>query len=145
MTSDEIANLWKTDTHIDMTELGAESTKIPQLHSKYLSLLIEGQREERATRSVLQKLTRDKSAYYSGTLDKKTLDYYGWAPFLKKVLKTELKDYLEADKDLQEAVHDHDVAVSKIKQLEEIIKALNGRGYLIKNAIDWMKFQNGVI
>lgn len=145
MTSDEIADLWKTDTHIDMTELGAESTKIPQLHSKYLAFLIDAQEQERMARRYLQVLRRDKSAYYMGTIDKRTLDHYGWAPFLKKVLKTELDDYLEADKDIQELKQEHDIAISKIKQLEEIIKALNGRGYLIKNAIDWMKFQNGAI
>lgn len=144
MTSDEIADLWKTDTNIDMTELGAESIKIPQLHSRYLSLLIEAQGQERVARRALQILRRDKSAYYLGTIDKKTLDYYGWAPFLKKIIKTELDDYLEADKQIQELKHEHDIAICKIKQLEEILKALNGRGYLIKNAIDWIKFQNGV-
>ena len=31
----------------------------------------------------------------------------------------------------------------KINFLEQILKHLNGRGYLIKNAIDFLRFQTG--
>lgn len=143
MNSSDIAALWQRDTDIDMTELGAESTKVPQLHGKYLSLLVSAQSEERQARRQVQVLTRIKSEYYMGTLDKRSLDKFGWAPFLKKVIKTELPLYLESDEDLQKLQAELMEATSKTKMLEEILRSLNGRGYLIKNAIDWIRFQQG--
>jgi hypothetical protein len=31
-----------------------------------------------------------------------------------------------------------------LRYLEEIIKSLSNRGYIIKNAIDWLKFTSGM-
>ena len=143
MTSEEIAAEWKKDTQIDMTELGAESIKIPQLHSKYLNYLMSSQREEKQLRydlSIVQKL---RTEYYMGILDKKTLDMNGWLPFLKKILRTDLPTYLESDEKIQPYRDEYDACVRRTKQIEEIIKAINGRGFLIKNAVDWLRFQNG--
>lgn len=144
MDSIEIAEMWQRDTDIDMTELGGESLKVAKLHGKYMSILVAAQNEERIARSQVSTLIRIKSEYYMGTLDKRSLDKFGWAPYLKKVIKTELPLYLEADEDLQKLQAEQSKAYAKTKQLEEILRSLNGRGYLIKNAIDWMKFQNGV-
>lgn len=143
-TIEQITDMWSADSVIDMTELAGESIGTSKLHSKYIKLMMEAMEEERIARKALYVLQRDKSAYYLGTIDKKTLDHYGWAPFLKKIIKTELKDYLDADKDMQEASLLKDIASAKIRLCEEIIKSLHGRGYLVKNAIDWIKFQNGV-
>ena len=40
MTMEEIMEAWSNDSNIDRTELGEESLKIPQLHSKYYKMLI---------------------------------------------------------------------------------------------------------
>lgn len=143
MTQDEIAVEWQRDTSIDMTELGGESTKIPKLHDKYLKMLIDAQSEEREARYALRKMNLLKTEYYLGQLDKKTMDRFGWPPFLKKVMKPDLYLWLEADVELQGFERDLSIATAKTKQIEEIIKTLHGRGYLIKNALDWIKFQNG--
>ena len=37
-TLDDLFDLWAEDSKIDRTELGEESIKIPQLHSKYYKL-----------------------------------------------------------------------------------------------------------
>ena len=37
-TLDDLFDLWADDSKIDRTELGEESIKIPQLHSKYYKL-----------------------------------------------------------------------------------------------------------
>ena len=36
MKTEEIITAWETDSELDKTELGKESLRIPQLHSKYL-------------------------------------------------------------------------------------------------------------
>lgn len=143
MTRDEIAAEWQRDTQIDMTELGAESVKTTKLHSKYLTQLINAQNEEREARKALNKMTLLKTEYYLGNLDKKTLDYHGLAPFLKKVMKPDVYMWLEADANIQMCQDDLTVSTQKVKLLEEIIKSLNGRGYLVKNGIDWERFKNG--
>jgi hypothetical protein len=37
----ELIQIWKEDCKIDDTELGQESTRIPNLHAKYLEIFSE--------------------------------------------------------------------------------------------------------
>ena len=41
MTLDQMMEEWRKDSSIDTTELGNESLKIPELHSKYLKIYFE--------------------------------------------------------------------------------------------------------
>ena len=49
MTLDQLMEEWRKDATIDSTELGTESTKIPELHSKYLKLYFDERRVLKGT------------------------------------------------------------------------------------------------
>lgn len=144
MKTDELIQEWEKDSEIDRTELGKESLKIPQLHSKYL-------KEFYGAKSMYVKLTADykrlyklKHQYYQGVLSKEELDQLGWEPQPLKILKTDIPVYLESDTDLQTIQQKLQLVEDKIGIIENIIKTLNNRGYLIKNAIEWEKFKMGL-
>jgi hypothetical protein len=51
--------------------------------------------------------------------------------------------YIEADDDVVTSNLKIDMQQEKVDFVEAIIKSLTTRGYQIKSAIDWHKFQNG--
>jgi len=142
--TDELIVEWEKDSEIDRTELGRESLRIPQLHSKYL-------KEFYLAKSLLVKLNADydtlsrlKHQYYLGILSKEELEQYGWDPQPLKILKSDIPMYLSSDAELQTIQTKIRLTEDKIGLVENIIRTLNNRGYLLKNAIDWAKFQHGL-
>tara|TARA_Y100000034_G_C6865467_1_gene394396 strand:+ start:159 stop:596 length:438 start_codon:yes stop_codon:yes gene_type:complete len=143
MDFDKLKKMAKEDAEIDGTELDIESMKLPQLHNKYLNLLQD-------EKLILRKLISDKNTlyrlkweYYTGKLDKETLDKHGWEQFQLNVLKKDINIYLDSDPDLsimRDRVAYHEVILSF---LEETLKELNTRHWKLKNAIDWRKFTSG--
>jgi hypothetical protein len=128
---------------IDMTELGAESIKTHQLHSKYLSFLIDAQNQYREAKSKYNIIKKLKTDLLLGRLDRQTMKSYGWEPSPVRIVRTELDEHLEADTDVITAQQKMEQMQQTVKTLESIIQAINGRGYLIKNALDWLRFTNG--
>jgi hypothetical protein len=144
MKTDDIIVEWEKDCDIDRTELGKESLRIPQLHSKYL-------KEFYLAKNMLVKLTSDyktlyrlKHQYYLGTLSKDELEQHGWDPQPLKILKSDISMYLESDEELQVIQQRITLTEDKIQLLENIIRTLNNRGYLLKNAIEFEKFKMGL-
>lgn len=143
MKFEDIFEEWKKDSEIDRTELANESLRIPKLHHKYYMMLV-------AEKSLLKKLEADmkqlklsKYEFYSQghTEETKAL---GWQlPARGMILKADIPMYMEADKDVVDLSLRVGMQQEKVEFLESIIKSFQTRGYIIKNAIDFMKFTMG--
>lgn len=144
MKFDDIMNEWDEDSKMDNTELAKESLKTPQLHSKYLKLLTQEALTLKKVEFEYRGLLRLKHEFYMGILDKDTLIMKGWSPNPMRIIKQDLPLYLDSDEDLQQLVAKLDIQKQKIAFLESVIKIINNRGFLIKNAIDWQKFTSGL-
>ena len=142
MTLEELQQLVDKDLKLDDTELDSESARIPLLHNKYLqhfnqfTLLLNKAQQE------LNVLEREQWEYYTGKADESV---YREKPFDLKVLKSDVHIYIDSDKDIQKA--DQKVAYLNtiVKYLEQILRGLNNRTFLIKNMIEWKKFTSGAI
>lgn len=143
MKLDEIQNMWKADSVIDRTELGEESLRIPQLHSKYFNIFSEERRVLRAMERELATLRVLKSEYFNGTIAQEDLVCNGWDPYPMKLLKSEVPQYVDTDKDVKSMENKIDIQREKVELLESIIKNLPARGYQINAAISWEKFKVG--
>lgn len=142
MKLEEIEALWEQDAKIDRTDLDNESLKIPMLHSKYYKIYLREKVQLKAEDQDYKIFFKLKHEYYTGKLSKEELDEHGWQPF-QFVLKNDLQVYIDADKDVAERLLKLQVQREKVDLLESIIKTLNGRGFLIKNAIDFIRFTSG--
>jgi len=144
MTLDQMIDEWRKDSIIDATELGEESIKIPQLHSKYLKIYYEERRKLKAYEFGIKELALIKHEYYNGRLTQDELNKLELQPFPKKLMKHEIEMHLESDSDIIK----HNMKIvnqkEKIDFLEEVIKNLNQRNFQIRNAIEWKKFTQGV-
>ena len=143
MKFEEIQKLWSGDCEIDETELSQESVKIPQLHNKYLIIFHDERLRLRTMRFDHSKLLKVKREYFSGRMDATELEAYDWEPFLYKLLKADVQEYIDADDDIIEGKKKISLQEEKVDYLEAIVKGLSNRGYLIKNAIDWKRFTEG--
>jgi predicted PP-loop superfamily ATPase len=145
MTLDEILEQWETDAEIDNYDLETESVKINKLHKKYLKLLVEARRTLNDAQERIKITEYRKFMLYSGKLDsKEQLEAWGLKPFGFTILKTDVQMVLDGDEEIVEKRIAIKNQIDKIKAIEEIIKSIHQRTYMIKNAIDEKKFKAGV-
>lgn len=144
MKLDDIQTEWDNDSNIDRTELGEASLRIPQLHAKYYKIFSNERLMLKKYQADYKQLYKDKYQFYNGTLDEETLRERQWEPNPLKILRTDISIHIDADEDLQLLQLKIDMQEEKINFLESAIKSLTNRGFQIKAAIDWVKFQNGV-
>lgn len=143
MKLEEIQKLWEHDSKIDRTELGEESLRIPQLHSKYFKIYSDERMVLRALERSLSILKHKKYEYFNGTISQETLNSEGWEPNPLKILKSDIPMYIDSDADIQNIQARIDMQQEKVEFVESIIKNLPARGYQINAAISWEKFKVG--
>ena len=135
--------MWAKDAPIDETNLVGESKRIPSLHSKYYSKYYEEALRVKKLRADLAQMKRDKMEYYGGSMAEEDLRERGWKPFQLKVLRNDLDKYIISDKDIIKLSLKIDYHSIRANYLEDIIKSIHSRNFVIKSMIDVMKFQSG--
>lgn len=144
MRFDDIRSMVSKDMVIDDSELDVESLKIPQLHNKYLNLFHDERILLRKLEADKRELIRDKWEFYSGKMSQEELEERGWEPFQLKILKQDLDMYINSDTDVTRIDDRITLQKEKVDYLASIIKSISGRGWEIKNAIEWRKFTSGI-
>lgn len=129
------------DSKLDRDNLDNEALKIPGLHSKYYRYFVDSIRTLRAHEQILKDVRRFRGDYFLGKCDD---DVYREEPLNFKVLKADLEIYLDSDSKYAQALAKRDEARLKVQVLEDFIKTLNNRSFLISNALNYMKFKAGV-
>jgi len=146
ITLNELQEAWKSDCKIDELNLGSESAKTPELHSKYLNYLTTFKLQLRKYEAQMLSLRRIKSRYFRGELSKEELNDLGWDQYLgNQPLKQEMQEVLDSDPDVIKIMDKVEYIRACLYQCEYIMKSLNSRTWDIKNTIEWTKFSNGLM
>jgi len=144
MKLEQIQTEWAADSKIDKTELGDESLKIPQLHSKYFKIYSDEKSRYSQLQHDYNKLHKLKHEYYAGTMSEETLSELGWEPQHLKILRADISMYINGDNAVIAQKQKIDLQETKLEFLESIIKSLSNRGFQVKTAVDWIKFTQGL-
>ena len=142
MGLDEIMEMWSKDSEIDRTELGEESLRIPQLHSKYYKLFSQERLRLRKMESELKVLKLDKYEFYTQGPTEDTPPEWRLPP-RGMLLKADVPMYMEADKDIIDLTLKLSYQQEKVDYLENAVKSLVNRNWNIRNAIEWHRFTHG--
>ena len=142
MDLEQLQDLAEKDLKINDTELDLESLKTPQLHNKYLKFLNKWKLLQTKANTDYYKLRKEKWEYYTGKADP---DIYKEKPFDLKVLKADVHIYMDSDDELQKADQKAAYLKQVVSYLEQVLRSINNRTFLIKNAIEWKKFTSGAI
>lgn len=143
MKLEAIFDLWAEDSQLNRADLGHEALQIPALHHKYYKIYSNERLTLRAIEAERSELKMAKFEFYTQGPTKETQEK-GWAlPPVGKVLKADVNQYLEADKDMIAMNLRIGLQSEKVELLESIIRSLQNRGFQIKTALDFVKFQAG--
>lgn len=143
MDLEELNKMWVNDCKIDETNLSRAASIIPELHNKYYRMYMKEALKVKKLKADLVTLEKDKGDYYTGTMAEEDLKSRGWQPFRLKILRNEVNKYIESDKDVIKLSLTIDYHASIANYLEEIIRQINNRNFIIRNMIEWSKFQSG--
>lgn len=141
--SEDIHELWAVDCKINETNLAGESKRIPELHNKYYTLYYKEVLRVKKLKADYKTLEFDKREYYDGSMAEEDLRDRGWKPYQKKVLRNEVDKYIQADKEVINLSLKIDYHMERAKFLEDIVKTIHSRNFIVKNMIDILKFQSG--
>jgi len=124
------------DLHLDETILARESLLTPTKHNKYLKMVLRERLKLRKLKNELYKVSLGRTNYYNGN-DPDPYEY---------VLKDkEVKDYVRIDPVVVEAEARVALQEELVKYLDEVCKMFTVRGFAIKNAIDFLRYTNGLV
>ena len=141
MNLESIQEMWKKDSVIDGDLYCEESTKIPQLHMKYMEFHNTFSLMKKEKELDMKRLIKDKWLYYKG---KAPSSVYKEMPFdFKLTTKEEINMFIESDDDIIKLQYRIDYIEQTLLYLDSVLRMINNRNFQIKNAIDWEKFKNG--
>ena len=143
MNLDELKKEAYEDLPITKEEhLDQEAFKNQELKAKWLDYKSRFELLLVRNKGEYQRLYRDKWEYYGGKADAKV---YVAKPFDLKVLKSDLAMYISSDEEIIQLSDKISYLEYTIKYCEGIIKSIDNRGWDTKNAIEWKKFEAGMI
>lgn len=147
LTYEEINKEWAKDIgeYEDGIDLISSNKSIPRLHHKYYMMYVHYNIKHHNMNDELKVLERQKYEYYNGTMDVAEIKSLGWSLQPLKILKADISRYIDSDKDIIKAYTRIAYCAQIVKYLEEILKKINSRQYEIKNHIELVKLQQGVV
>ena len=141
MNLDELKLQVSQDLRVDDEHLDTESLKNQEIKAKYLEHKSKFELLLFKAKGDYKRLYREKWEYYGGKADAKI---YASKPFDLKVLKTDLGVYISADEEIIDAENKIGYLETVVDYIKGVIKSVDNRGWDIKNAIEWKKFEAGV-
>ena len=134
---------WELDCNIDPVQLDVSSLDTSKLHSKYLKYYNKIRLHLISLDEKLSNEIHVKTLYYSGKLSREELIQHDLEPFQMKVLRTDVKTFIESDKairTLRSKIEYYKIFQDFVKL---ILEQLNKRSFDIKNIIEHRKFVSG--
>ena len=141
MNLDELKLQVSQDLKVDDEHLDTESLKNQEIKAKYLEHKSKFELLLFKAKGDYKRLYREKWEYYGGKADAKI---YASKPFDLKVLKTDLGVYISADEEIRDAENKIGYLETVVDYIKGVIKSIDNRGWDIKNAIEWKKFEAGL-
>ena len=141
MTLDELKLQVQKDLKVDNEHLDTESLKNQEIKATYLDHKSRYELLLFKAKGDYKRMYREKWEYYGGKADAKI---YATKPFDLKVLKTDLAVYITSDEEIINAENKVGYLETIVDYIKGVIKSVDNRGWDIKNAIEWKKFEAGV-
>lgn len=143
MTLDALHTEWATDQALALDRPDKAIRDVPLLHAKWWRYYTDERQRYLTIKQQHDELRRAKFEWYLGRLDDAEREKRGWPHQHLRIVRQEVDQYLSSDADLLPYAGKLDMQESKLKFIEDAIKHINGRGYLIRSYIDYLKFSQG--
>ncbi len=143
MTLDELMTDWTTDAALPKDALDEASRQVPYLHAKWWRRLSTEKLHLKKLDFEYKILYRDKVEWYGGKMLDEDRLKRKWPVNNRKVLPAQMATYIDADTDVQELMRRRTMVDEAVTFLIDVIKHINGRGFLISNMVKFLAFSQG--
>lgn len=144
MTLDQYLAEWQTDAALDLAALDESARQVPLLHAKWWNYYTYERLRYKKVESDYKVLYRQKWEYFLGKMDDAERLELGWPPQPLKILSGNVHIYMEGDAEIQNLLKRKAYIEEILKFIEDVIKSVNTRNFVIKSAIDFLRFKNGL-
>ena len=145
MKIEQIQSDWQSDCKIDDDHLDKASMHTPNLHQKYLSLLIPAKLKLAQFNHEYNTTRKNKFRYYRGEMTQEELTAANLEQWQgAKPLRAEMDEFLIGDTELSSLKLKIEYFNTMIYQLESILTAIRARDWQIKNSISYKQFIAGM-
>lgn len=144
MSLEKYQDEWSADADIDNSALDEVARNVPLLHAKWWKYYSAERLRFKMADMQYKSLYRQKWEWYLGKLDDTERIQLGWPPQNLKILSTNVNVYLDGDEQLQGVLKKRVVLEETLKFLEDVIKQINNRNFIISSAINFLKFKHGI-
>ena len=123
MNLESIQEMWKKDSVIDGDLYCEESTKIPQLHMKYMEFHNTFSLMKKEKELDMKRLIKEKWLYYKG---KAPSSVYKEMPFdFKLTTKEEINMFIESDDDIMKLQYRIDYIEQTLLYLDSVLRTVS--------------------
>lgn len=143
MTLDALHHEWQTDKELDFSYPDKAIMQVPLLHGKWWQYYTHERQRYVGLKQEYDALKRAKFDWYLGRMDEDERKARQWDPQPVRIVRQEVDTYLNTDTDLLPLAGKLEVQELKLKFIEDVIKHINGRGYLIRSYVDYLRFSQG--
>jgi hypothetical protein len=144
LTLDQLKEAWSADCFINREDIGIESIKTASLHAKYINEWVAYKSRQVRLSSEYASMKKLRTRYYRGELTKAELDERKWDQYQgTKLPKTETETFLAGDAVLIEINDKLEYCRLTIGYLDQVLKLIYNRSFLIRDFIEDRKFQTG--
>lgn len=140
----ELHDEWAIDAEIDKSNLDEVARNVPKLHARWMRHYSEERSLYRKLKAQQQVLRRDKFEWFRNSITEERRTELGWAePQAKRIDRSDVDMYLNADAEMQTLVQQIDLQETKLKFIEDVIKQINNRNFLLKTMVEYLRFTQG--
>lgn len=145
MTLDALHSAWAADAQLDFSRPDAELRNIPLLHSKYWQIYTAERGRGIVLKQEYDAVKRAKTDWLLGRMSDEEMKERQWPPQQLHILRQDVDSYLAADAELSVLSGKLETQKMKLEFLEDIVKNINNRNFIIRNYIEYLKFSQGSV
>lgn len=142
MTIEQIEASWREDCLINPLDLSQSALEVPKLHAKYYPLYTDARRKLSKLRGAYKRLKAEKIEFLNNPTEEAKRKH-NWEFPDRIVLKSEIPNLLDGDSQLLKIELAIDEQLLVVDFLQDILKQLSQRTWLLKNIQDDRKFMAG--
>jgi len=141
MNVEKLKQMILDDSKSDRTELAKDALHVAYLYGKYLNLYEDENHRLKRLKQHFKIVNRKLWEYYTGKASPKV---YKEKPFHLKLLKTDVALYIQSDSEYQTAEDEIFTQERVVNLLKGAMAVVDKKGWAIKNALDDIKWKQGV-
>lgn len=143
MTLDALHAEWDTDQQLDLAQPDKALRDVPFLHGKWWRIYSTERQRYAALKQERGALYHDKFEWYVGRLPEEDRLRRNWPPQPLRIVRGDVDRFLSTDAELVPLDARIEMQEIKLKFIEDVIKSINNRGFLLKTHVEWLRFSNG--